>query len=386
LALAANPVLQRLWSTPHSASETDTLNATNTLPIVLRSKDAVFHDVSRENADMQGLTLKFKQFTTYFKAVIYFYRIGIQNVWRNRKLMTQIKRKYHVESVEARGKVLRRKLRNGQDIVNSLIALETFERIEQEALKTIDSTLILNITRKEFQTVLRTERDVFKIPLFAIILVIFAEMTPLLCYMIPEIAPSTCVFPGLVKKMYHHATKAQADLSRLRMERYSRSYSHDEYPFQSVERLPDDELRLLAQSLNLISRYLPIGLYPSSILQSRIMKRFNEIRADNFFLVTGRQNLWNLNKNELIRCCIDRSLVDFSKDDLSHIGVHELRMRLFFFLGLCENEKSIGNVGLLGLNHLESDQSVHFTNIQQEEAHVLNTWWAEKHKTDIVKE
>lgn len=382
-ALAANPVLHKLWNSSSKATEsTDEINAITTLPIILRTKAAVFHDVQKANEGSEGFALSVKQYTAFFKSIIFFYRVGIQNVWRNRKLSSATKRKYHIEHIESRGKVVRRQLRNGQDAVNALVALESFERVEQETLKTIDSTLILSITRREFQTVLRTERDFFKLPLFALILLVFAEATPVLCYLLPEIAPSTCVFPGLIKKMNTQAVKAQTELTKLRLERYNDAYSHGEYPFQSLEKLPEDELKLLSRSLNLTSRYIPIGLYPSSILQSRLMKRFNEIKVDNYFLISGEQNLWGLNKNELIRSCLDRGLIDFRKDDLYHIGAHELRMRLFFFLGLFENEKSIGNVGMFALNFLGSDSSVHFSNVQQKDAHELNNWYVENHKTD----
>lgn len=375
-----NPVLYRLWNSPHTVTETDTLNATHTLPITLRTKEAVFYDIKKENEELKPFQLSVKQYIAYAKSVIHFYRVGVQNVWKNRKLAQDIRKKYHVEIVESRGRVVQRQIRNGKDMVNSLVALESFERVEQEALETLDPTLVLNITRSEYQTVLRTERDFFKLPAFAVILVVFGEMTPLLCYMIPEIAPSTCVFPGLVTKMHRGATKAREKLTKLRLERYGGYYNRGEFPFQSVEKLPDDELKLLAKSLNLVSRYIPVGVYPSSILQSRLVDRFNRIKVDNHFLISNDQNVWNLNKNELIRCCVDRALVDFSKDDLNHIGVHELRMRLFFFLGLFEGEKTIGNVGLFALNLLGKQESVHFHNIQRKEAQDLNQWWSETHK------
>lgn len=389
-SISSNGVLERLWRTratlPSSqAKADDVVNASSTLPIVLRTKEAVFHDVAKENASLEGVALKVKQFTTYFKSVIYFYRVGIQNVWRNRKESKLIKERYNVEVVTTGGKVIKRQIRNGKDMVNALVSLENFERVEQEALKVVDPRIVLNITRKEFQTVLRTEKDFFKIPLFALILVIFAEMTPLLCFLVPEITPSTCVFPGLIKKMNKHAITAQETLSKLRKERYyDEYYSKGETLFQSVEKLPDDELRLLAQSLRLTSRYVPIGLYPASILQNRLMDKYNEIKVDNYFLVSSEgQNMWSLNKNELTRACLDRGLIDFTKDDLTHIGSHELRLRLFFFLGMFENEKSIGNVGLFALNFLNLSESVHFNTIRQKDAHELNHWWVEEHKEEI---
>lgn len=388
--ISSNGVLERLWRTratlPSSQAKTDdVVNASSTLPIVLRTKEAVFHDVAKENASLEGVALKVKQFTTYFKSVIYFYRVGIQNVWRNRKESKLIKERYNVEVVTTGGKVIKRQIRNGKDMVNALVSLENFERVEQEALKVVDPRIVLNITRKEFQTVLRTEKDFFKIPLFALILVIFAEMTPLLCFLVPEITPATCVFPGLIKKMNKHAITAQETLSKLRKERYyDEYYSKGETLFQSVEKLPDDELRLLAQSLRLTSRYVPIGLYPASILQNRLMDKYNEIKVDNYFLVSSEgQNMWSLNKNELTRACLDRGLIDFTKDDLTHIGSHELRLRLFFFLGMFENEKSIGNVGLFALNFLNLSESVHFNTIRQKDAHELNHWWVEEHKEEI---
>lgn len=382
--IANNPILHKLWHAPHThlKPEEDTVNASSTLPIILRSKSSVFADVAKSHEGEAGFGLKWKQYKAYFLSVIHFYRVGIQNVWRNRRVMNEIKNKYYIESVATRGEVAKRKVKNGQDLVQALSSLQSLERIEQEAVKNSDSSVILNITRKEFQTILRTERDFFKVPMFAVILVIFAEMTPIVCTLVPEIAPSTCVFPGLLKKIYKSPMEAQDTLTTHRKEHSLSTYSSGVVPFQPLPKLTTEDLRLLAKSLNLTSRYIPISLYPETILQTRLTHKFHEIKVDNHFLINSSQNLWNLNKNELIRCCVDRNLINLVTEDLATIGAHDLRIRLFFFLGLMESDKSPTNFGLLGLNHLGIKEWVEFTNIDNKTAHLINGWWVQKHSPE----
>lgn len=366
----------------HHMPDPDLINATTTLPIILRTKAVVFEDVKKENPQLEGTKLKFKQYTGYAKSIIHFYRVGIQNVWRNKKTVNEIKEKYYVESVEQNGTIMKRKLKNGADAVNLLSALETMEVVEQETLRKFDKTTVLNLSRKDLQTVLRTEEDFFKIPLFALILLIFAETTPVLCYIFPELAPSTCVFPGLLKKKYSESIKATNELTKLRKKRYSTSYDSNEVPFQSVYKLPHDELRLLTQLLNLKSRYIPTSLYPISMLQKRLQFHYNKIKVDNYYLTNGEDgnNVWALNKSELIRTCLDRGLLDLSKDDLVHIGAHSLKLRLVAHLSLFNEDKSVGNVGVFGVNNLGVSSNIFFKNIENDEAHQLYGWWGHEHK------
>lgn len=380
-SLEANPTLLKLWHTHHHKPEPDLINANNTLPIVLRTKKVVFEDIQKENPKSEGVQLKFKQYTGYFKSIIHFYRIGIQNVWQNRTRVAEIKSKYSIENVEQDGSITKRKLKNSGDLINLLNALETMQIIEQETLKKFDKTTILNLNRLEFQTILRTQQDFYKIPLFAMILLVFAETTPILCYIFPELAPSTCVFPGLLIKKYSSSTKAFQQLTKLRLERYGAVYSQGEIPFQSVYKLPHDELKLLVQSLNLKSKYLPVFLYPISTLQARLKFHYDLIKVDNHYLINGEDgnNIWGLNKNELIRSCLDRGLLDLEKDDLIHIGAHTLKLRLLFHLCFSNEDKSIGNVGVFGINQLGLD-NVFFKNIGNDEAHKLYGWWGHEHK------
>lgn len=382
-ALDSNPTLSKLWHAKHQIPDPDTINATTTLPIILRTKPAVFEDVKKANPESSGTGLKIKQYIGYAKSIIHFYKVGVQNVWRNKTLVNDIKKKYFVESVEKNGEIIKRRLKNGDDAVNILGALETMEVIEQETLQSLEKTTVLNLTRSELQTLLRTEEDFFKIPLFAIILLIFAETTPIVCYLFPEIAPSTCVFPGLLKKKFSSSINASAKLTKLRLERYSDYYKKGEIPFQSVHKLPHDELRLLVETQHLKSRYIPASLYPISILRSRLQQHYNKIKVDNYFLINGLEgnNVWSLNKSELIRTCLDRGLIDLSKDDLIHLGAHDLKLRLVFHLSYFNEDKSIGNVGVFGINNLGLD-SVFFKNLGHDDAHKLYGLWGKEHKNE----
>ncbi|CCH40493.1 Pentamidine resistance factor, mitochondrial [Wickerhamomyces ciferrii] len=383
-----NDTLQYLWTAPYSKPQPDEINAPSTVPIVLRTKPAVFKSVVDENPKLSGLRLQIKQYTAYTKSVIHFYKVGIQNVWRNRRDVSAIKKKFYVESVDKHGQVIKRRFRNGEDLTNILSNLKALQIVEQETLKKLDKTSILKISRQEYLKIIRTEQDFFKIPLFALITLIFAEMTPVICFIFPELAPSTCVFPGLLKKKYNSATKATHELSKIRKERYLDYYLKNETPFQSIYTIPNDELRLLVESLNLKSRYLPTNLYPISILQSRLKNHMTKIDIDNNFLINESLNndgnyLWNVSKGELIRSCLERGLIDFTKDDLYKLGSHDLKIRLLFHLSFWNEDKSMGNISKFGINQIGLTGSGYFENVDNELAHKVYSWWQHDHKSEF---
>ena len=58
-----------------------------TLPIVIQTKQEIFNQVVQSNPEKQGVSLKFKQFIAYGKAIINFYKSGIKNVWQNQSIL-----------------------------------------------------------------------------------------------------------------------------------------------------------------------------------------------------------------------------------------------------------------------------------------------------------
>lgn len=80
-----------------------------------------------------------------------------------------------------------------------LIKLIEFKETESRILKK-NKMNELAISRREYLQWLR-RAEFWKIPKFALTLLVFEELTPLLCYLFPYLAPWNCLTPGLYKKI-----------------------------------------------------------------------------------------------------------------------------------------------------------------------------------------
>lgn len=216
----------------------DRINAVTTLPVSLLSRQQVFQNVIKE-AQLKNPTKQYgenslfiKKWFTFGKAIIAFYKHGIVNVWKNQTSKKHIlKEKYYVDlinftanhkkstavqsSSEPSQQFIRGKIGSGKELTKYLLNeiylgtvtdtkkaqqqqhMKKREKVEQ---KPTQSTSLLKISRAEYQLILRTERDFPKLPIFGLLFLLFEEMTPLVCFLVPSLIPSTCILPNLLKK------------------------------------------------------------------------------------------------------------------------------------------------------------------------------------------
>ena len=166
---------------------------------------------------------------------------------------------------------------------------------------------IFNLTREQFQLYKRTPNDYYKIPLFALVCLIFEELTPVLCYMIPEITPSTCILPNILPRVWNpNAIGKMKSLNQNLDEN-----SMIDLSLKTSYNLDIEHVRLLSQSLRLVSRYIPPQFYPDGYLRDKLQDYYNYIVIDNFYLsgLNGDGNMWNLNDQELVLACLERNLI-----------------------------------------------------------------------------
>ncbi|KAH3681780.1 hypothetical protein WICPIJ_007218 [Wickerhamomyces pijperi] len=341
--LSQNQTLHQLFHSPephHSIVEetgntsNDTLNATTTLPIILRSKTAVFQQTSKENPEKQGTSLKFKQWIEYAKSIIKFYRVGIQNTWRNRKLVKAIKAKYAIVDLQGPA-TIHRQIRNSNDVIEQLSTYLSLKKIEANALKANlkpPTESVVNITRRELSLIKRTEPDIWKLPVFTLVLLICGEMTPFVVYAFPHLTPRTCISSGVLQSLN---SKNNA------------KFNKKEIKITDIYKLPRGELILMSKLYFLIPNFFTF--FPITYYQKRLALHHSYLKVDDYYLKsvdreTQISGLWNLSKSELIRANLDRNLIDLSVTDVEELKADELKVRLFYYLGLEEGRFSYQDI------------------------------------------
>lgn len=333
--LSQNPTLHQLFNEPvphHSIAEEtsseqkDNLNANSTLPVILRTKTAVFHQVARENPAKQGTPLKFKQWIEYAKSIIKFYRVGVQNTWRNYKQMKQLKKRYSVVDLQGSNTV-RRQVRNCNDIVQQLDIYLSLKKIEANALRANlkpPTESVINITRRELSLVKRTEPDYWKLPIFTLVLLICGEMTPFVVYAFPHLTPRTCISSGVLQSLNS---------------KNNSKFNEKKIKISEIYKLPRDELILTNKLYFLIPNFFTF--FPMSYYQKLLSHHYSYLKVDDYYLRTPDKEsqisgIWNLSKSELIRANLDRNLIDLSRTDVEELKADELKIRLLYYLGLEE--------------------------------------------------
>lgn len=366
--LKKSPRLASIWS----YSDSTTINATKTLPITIQSKQEIYTQVVHDYPDKQGVSLKLKQAITYAKTIINFYKLGIKNVWQNQLSLREFKKDFYIDHVNLIGKEVKIKIPSFNKLVEVMSQRVYIEKVEivtfnkntkGDVKKTTDesSLPIFNMTREQFQIYKRTPPDFYKIPLFALICLVFEELTPVLCYLIPEITPSTCVLPNILPRIWN--PKGINKLKELNQE-LSESQMID-LSSKTSYNLDLEHARHLCQSLRLVSRIVPIQLYPETYLRDKLQQYYNYLIIDNYYLsgLNGDGNLWNLNDQELIVACLERNLIQDIVNDTKKFNqisdpiqkemfqdkyMNKLRVNLFQFLV----DFSHFNIGYLSVHHV----------------------------------
>lgn len=372
--ISENRTLQFLWRKNILGSTEDTINARTTLPIPLTPKARVYNDTRLRNSDTKEISLKLKQIFEYGKVLVGFYKEGAKNAWNNGLEQRRLISSGFKVSCETdnEGNVTFTSISNFNRMVSQMAQAIYMSKVENDIFnnsidtgivrndipkKDIDTGLF-NLSRSEFQLLKRTPKDFYKLPFFFVVLCIFFEMTPIVCYAIPEIACETCLLPAFLPRVWND--KARASL--LSTKRNCGQEERDKLSLQNAYSLAPEDARLLCKSLRLVSRYVPVRMYPEGVLRERLQRYYRYLTVDNYYLCgfnsEGRSNIWNLSQQELLVACLERNLLVNLKEDLEKIeiigntSVNEihtldyftiLRIRLLLFLVNFENR----NIGYL---------------------------------------
>lgn len=398
--LSKSQLLSTLWyKSPSFDSERDALNAPSTLPLDLKPRAEIYHEVQVENPNQKGAILKAKQLGKYGKSLVKFYKKGVSNVWNNKKEFNRLMKKDFkiINQLNNRGKQTDIRIPNFQKLTQEMSQAIYMNKVENSTLndntrgdvvrsdvieKTIDEGLF-NMTRHQYQLIRRTRKDFLKLPSFAVIFAAFFEFTPVVCYAIPEITPLTCILPSLAPRIW--SANANKKLRDHRMDKTDENL--DDLALRNAYNIPLDEARLLCRALCLTSKYVPSSFYPETVVRGRLQLHYNYLQVDNYYLSglngEGSGNIWNLSQQELFRACLERNLILDLKQDMKNFDniedeatqavyeekyFTELRLKLFHFIVDFEQY----NIGYLGMNHLVKDSM---------DTESLLLWW----KQDNIK-
>lgn len=385
----SSQLINSLWKyhKGNSSTSKDTLNAPTTLPPPIKPKNEIYRDIQVANTNKSGLGLKAKQLFGYGKALVTFYKLGVKNVWNNHKQYQQLKNNQYMinNQVDSKGnqvafKVSSRKLTHEMAQMIYMNGIENKQYNDNRdndtgVTKHDDSNYnqeldqgIFKLTRCEYQLIRRTPKDFYKLPLFVVIFAIFMEFTPLLCYIFPEITPLTCVLPSISPRLWNPENhKILKQITQNQLQDTSSSSSPESVAIKTAYNLSSPQVKYLCKSLALTSRYIPISIYPESLLRDRLQNHYNYLIVDNYYLsgLNNNGNIWNLSYQELIVACLERNLImdltkeathfDKVKDEaerrvLEQENMNRLRAKLFRFIV----DMPQYNVGYLCLNELLS--------------------------------
>lgn len=278
----------------------DPFNATSTLPIHIRSKAEIFESLKDRAI--------WKKWFVFGREILGFYKEGIRNVLANRKHSRYLmKSKYCVTLINFQstasnglengsGKVFKSSIKNPHDLTHYLSNELYLRQIKDAACdKEPNKLKLTNITRSEYQLILRTYKDIRKLPVFGLLFLIFEELTPFVCYFFPQLIPTTCMLPSILKK---------EEMKKLKMTtKDSKELFFKFFRENSLYTLKSEDLKFL-------SKYFGLSTF-SRISDTLMLKSLENYRAeillDNYLI---GDNVDKLNHLELILAGNKRALID----------------------------------------------------------------------------
>lgn len=201
------------------------------------------------------------------------------------------------------------------------------------------------LSRANFLLLHRSDQDLKRIPIFALVLLVCGEFTPLLVPFITGIVPSTCRIPSQV-------TATLQKLESRRRESFRNLVTAPPSPPSSmsaaqsyIDSLSRDQLLHISRSLNLHSSRWPdrnpnLPLPPTALLKRRVQRQQHFLETDDR-LIERDGHVHGLIPEELRMACVDRGLDTLNKTDA------QLRAVLRSWLWLSRGKEGWGVFPLL---------------------------------------
>ncbi|SCU82524.1 LADA_0C05996g1_1 [Lachancea dasiensis] len=293
---------------------TSSLNSSRSLPMIQFPKNQVFQEVLHDSSVGEWR----KPMTKWLrlgKKVLKMYLNGIRDTWKVYR--------------DSRGVLT--KFNANEPIVTHLYRDLEFQQIENRHRGEGPSKLA--ITRSEFQEVHRM-KEVWKLPTFFLLLLIFEEAVPIICYLLPSVVPWNCLTPGAFKKLSQKRISSQNKLP------YAKSF--DTLPkYASPYSIPLEDVKTLLRTFRVAHRW-KVELYHWSgnrTAPSELLALFHQyLVLDDWLLLQsifdeGEATL--LCDKELVNAIVERQLF-YAGEDLNILvssvdGRKLLVWRLFIY-------------------------------------------------------
>jgi len=177
------------------------------------------------------------------RAYLAFYKTGLKHVWANYKTARTLHR----------------------DIIDAKCG-GSIQRAVHEGL----------LTRSDFQLLVRSRRDVKRIPLFALVFVVCGEFTPLVVLFMSSVVPGTCLIPKQVQRAREKAEGRR----RVSFRELVTPPPTEDVGVRGVRR---EQLVHVSRSLGLHSMWWPegLGLPSDGMLRSSIGRRAEYLEMDD---------------------------------------------------------------------------------------------------------
>lgn len=218
------------------------------------------------------------------KSFLKFYKTGVVNVYKNFRASQAIRKEYNARSTA--------------QLIGSFVEYKHLLDIQaKKHIKEPEALQGPTFSREQLLVLARTPPDAVKLPLFGVILAVFFEFTPLILLAFPRLSPSTCYSVAFRKKLADQYSKNRQELLE------SRTSNVDSA--SSLYALTPAQTRAVSRT---VFRRSPVftALSPSSMLQRKLLRHIQFVRADDYFL---RENsVDELDPEEVELACRDRAL------------------------------------------------------------------------------
>ncbi|KAH0609551.1 uncharacterized protein H6S33_013037 [Morchella sextelata] len=138
------------------------------------------------------------------------------------------------------------------------------------------------ITRSEFQHIMRSRHDTRRIPVFAVVFLIFGEFSPLILPFISSVVPWNCRIPSQL-----HGDRVK--LEKRREEAFRTFAAPEGVEMRDVYALGRSELLHVSNVLGITSTKWPgaLGLPPTAWVRLRVRRRVEYLEIDDTLLERG---------------------------------------------------------------------------------------------------
>jgi hypothetical protein len=270
--------ISSISSTTNAVVKGDKINASSTtLPAPL--------DIPSRGKDQST----FKYALQAGKLYISFYKTGIKNIWHNYKQAKELKHR-----------------------LNSTQTPQLPPGPDAKTQKNVYAKYVL--TRAELQFLRRSQHDMNRVPIFALLFAIVGEWLPLIVIFFTPIVPYTCRIPRQIEKSRRALEETRRKSFRGEIDGYIptmklRSRGGGE-TVRGLEDLEKGQLMHISRSLGLHSRLWDYtkGFAPGSgILKWRVKRHLEYLEKDDVLLVRDG-GIKNLNKEEVLLACEQRGI------------------------------------------------------------------------------